>query len=277
MARGGVEAFDTETGDDGLDVLHRAEDGPRTARWSGRRSRSTPPGGTVFAATGNNYTWRAPTPTRSTPSTSRPACGKWKKQVRAERHVVAARRARRPRHRLRREPDPRRRRRQEGRRAGDKGSAFWALDRATGDIDVEPRGPERLAHQANGGVLDNGALRRHVLLRGVEPVRAARRDPARARPGADGRRRLDARPSEVTWGAPSIANGVLFVPVDADLYVFERGRRRRHADDVQHRRHDRRRRTRRSPRAASWSRAACSTSFDGASTNNNQIICYGLP
>ena len=41
MARGGVQAFDTETGESACGLLHGSRGAVRPARWSGRRSAST--------------------------------------------------------------------------------------------------------------------------------------------------------------------------------------------------------------------------------------------
>ena len=78
-----------------------------------------------------------------------------------------------------------------------------------------------------------------------------------------------------TWGAPSLANGLLVVPNDDDLYVFDAATGKQlimfntggtiaagAAAIVDGR--------------IIVSRAACSTSSTATTKNNNQVICYGL-
>jgi outer membrane protein assembly factor BamB len=102
---------------------------------------------------------------------------------------------------------------------GDKGSCFWVLDRMTGtkiwDVPMLSS-----AHTANnGGVLNNGASD------GTRFYVAANQPPGamklHALNVADGMPAWPAKEyPKVTWGMPSVANGVLFVPVNDTLKVL---------------------------------------------------------
>lgn len=103
--------------------------------------------------------------------------------------------------------------------AGDKGSAFWALKRETGEI-LWSRDDLSAAHSpANGGVLMNGAYDgKYFYVASNEPPDHALLHVLDAKDGRDVRepKRLDA----IVWGAVSLANGLLFVPVNSWLHVF---------------------------------------------------------
>jgi outer membrane protein assembly factor BamB len=103
---------------------------------------------------------------------------------------------------------------------GDKGSAFWVLDRETGEI-LWSRDALSSSHNAqNGGVLMNGAFDgTYFYVVSNQPPGAAllhALDPAKK--GAD------AWPpkmfSTVVFGAPSVANGVLVVPAGSALNIY---------------------------------------------------------
>jgi len=104
--------------------------------------------------------------------------------------------------------------------AGDKASAFWALDRDTGNIlwSRTDLSPSHFA--ANGGVLNNGAsdgqffyvisndpTGQRSMLHKLEPVEGKDAWPPITYP-------------KMTWGAPSLANGLLVVPVDNELVII---------------------------------------------------------
>jgi polyvinyl alcohol dehydrogenase (cytochrome) len=102
--------------------------------------------------------------------------------------------------------------------AGDKGGVFWTLDRETGKV-VWSRSDLAPSHSAVfGGVFINGAFDG----RGFYVVSNDSNHGAVLH-------RLDAKGgnttwkhafTETTWGASSLANGVLFVPNNATLYVM---------------------------------------------------------
>lgn len=104
--------------------------------------------------------------------------------------------------------------------AGDKGAAFWALDRITGEI-LWSRSELSSSHSpANGGVLNNGAFdgKYFYVASNQPPGRAVLHALDAESEGADAwePKVLD----KVVWGMPTVANGVLFVPVGDDLHVY---------------------------------------------------------
>jgi polyvinyl alcohol dehydrogenase (cytochrome) len=104
--------------------------------------------------------------------------------------------------------------------AGDKGAAFWALDRETGDI-LWSRPDLTSSHApANGGMLNNGAFdgkRFYVISNSPADMTST----LYALNPADGSDIWKHDFDRITWGAPSVANGVLVVPVDTQLYVMD--------------------------------------------------------
>jgi polyvinyl alcohol dehydrogenase (cytochrome) len=102
--------------------------------------------------------------------------------------------------------------------AGDKGSAFWALDRETGEI-LWSVPMLSATHAANtGGVLNNGAFDgKYFYVASNEPPAAAQLHVLDPQDGHDviPAEKLDA----TVWGALSLANGLLFVPVNNVLQV----------------------------------------------------------
>jgi outer membrane protein assembly factor BamB len=108
--------------------------------------------------------------------------------------------------------------------AGDKAGAFWMLDRETGEI-IWKHAELTPTFAANtGGVLMNGAFDGKYFY-------VVSNDPENMPPdsllhvldaltGEDVRepKRLDG----LVWGAPSLANGLLFVPVNSKLYVLDK-------------------------------------------------------
>jgi polyvinyl alcohol dehydrogenase (cytochrome) len=103
--------------------------------------------------------------------------------------------------------------------AGDKASAFWALDRTTGEILWGHEGLSATHSPANGGVLMNGAFDgTYFYMASNEPPGESLLhvlDPA------DGKDVVEpVRLGAIVWGAPSLANGLLFVPANSILKVF---------------------------------------------------------
>jgi len=158
---------------------------------------------------------------------------------------------------------------------GDKGSNFYMFDRETGAILWKRAQLSTTRNAQNGGVLMNGAFDGKYFYvvsnqpPGVSVLHAL--DPMK-----EG---MDAWPAKTfqktNWGAPSIANGVLFVPIDDDLHVlnamtgealnmFNTGG------------------TIAAGAAAIVDgnvvvKSGLSYAFDPSTKLNNQIICYGLP
>lgn len=103
--------------------------------------------------------------------------------------------------------------------AGDKASAFWALDRATGEIIWKREDLSAKHTPNNGGVLMNGAFDgKYFYAASNEPPGQSL---LHVLDGEDGHdvvppAKLDA----IAWGAPSVANGLLFAPANSVLKVF---------------------------------------------------------
>jgi hypothetical protein len=104
--------------------------------------------------------------------------------------------------------------------AGDKGGAFWMVARDSGEI-LWSRKDLSAAHSAsNGGVLMNGAFDGTYFYVAVnEPPDHALLHVLDPKDGSDVRTPtpLDG----IVWGAPSLANGLLFVPVNSVLHVYK--------------------------------------------------------
>jgi outer membrane protein assembly factor BamB len=103
--------------------------------------------------------------------------------------------------------------------AGDKGGSFWVLDRETGEIIWRRDDLSASADATFGGILMNGAFDGRAFY-------VVSNDAQR---GGATLHRLDAARGtstwmhafqETTWGAPSLANGLLFVPNNTQLYVL---------------------------------------------------------
>lgn len=103
--------------------------------------------------------------------------------------------------------------------AGDKAGSFWALDRDTGEV-LWSRDKLSATHTPNnGGVLMNGAFDgKNFYVVANEPPSASYLHILSAKDGHDV---IDPIMfPALTWGAPSLANGLLFVPVATVLHVF---------------------------------------------------------
>jgi polyvinyl alcohol dehydrogenase (cytochrome) len=103
--------------------------------------------------------------------------------------------------------------------AGDKGSVFWALDPMSGEILWQRDALSTMHNPATGGVLNNGAFDGNAFyvvanetpagsfLHALDPMTGADRWPAKMY-------------METAWGMPTVANGVLFVPINTTLHVL---------------------------------------------------------
>jgi hypothetical protein len=246
-SRGGVEAFDTASGKHVWtywtvpDEKKGMEDGAMV--WS--TVAVDVEGGTVFGATGNSYSMKGENSDSIHAMGSDDGSKKWHTQVRpgdiwsvnaaltgpdtdfganpilAEidgKKVVAD---------------------------GDKGAAFWEFDRETGQILWSRTDLSASRDQAHGGMLMNGAFDgKYFYVVSNQPDGSPVPDGGVADGGKAGDagkagsgtlallHALDPRnkgkdvwkPIEFqkfSWGAPSLANGLLVVPNDDDLYVFE--------------------------------------------------------
>ena len=218
MAHGGVFAADTQTG---MEAWHYWTTGTPDSTENGAMvwSSVTIHEGVVYASTGNNYTIQGANSDAIHAIDLASGMKKWVKQVRTTdtwtltlggsedtdfganpiiadvngKKIVAA---------------------------GDKASAFWALDRDTGNVlwSRTDLSPSHFA--ANGGVLNNGAFDgqffyvisndptgRKSMLHKLDPVDGKDVWPPKVFP-------------KVTWGLPSLANGLLVVPVDNELVIL---------------------------------------------------------
>jgi outer membrane protein assembly factor BamB len=106
---------------------------------------------------------------------------------------------------------------------GDKGAAFHAFDRKTGKPLWKRESLSASRNQTNGGVLMNGAFDgRYFYVVSNQPGDMVNKavlhalDPRKM--GADAWPPISL--PKFTWGAPSVANGVLVVPNDTDVLVF---------------------------------------------------------
>jgi polyvinyl alcohol dehydrogenase (cytochrome) len=229
MSRGGVEAFDVETGERAWTystVEGDEEDGAMV--WSTVAIDEEM--GMVFATTGNNYTVAGPSSDAFHAIDLETGTRVWRKQVRegdqwsvaspvsgdtdfgaspilgviGDRKIVAA---------------------------GDKAAAFWVLDRTTGEIIWSKENLSVMHIPSLGGVLNNGAFdgeRFYVMSN--DPAS----QPASGFENVTGKTHLYALNAEdgaeawpkktfdgvMTWGMSSVANGVLVAPVNNVLRIF---------------------------------------------------------
>lgn len=106
--------------------------------------------------------------------------------------------------------------------AGDKGSAFWALDRDGGEILWSREGLSAARDAAHGGFLMNGAFDGKVFY-GLVNDTSDHHTLLYAMNGEDGKDLFPARAfaGKYAWGAPSLANGLLVAPIDTELHVMD--------------------------------------------------------
>ena len=106
--------------------------------------------------------------------------------------------------------------------AGDKGSAFWALDPATGNTvwSREQLTPE--FDPAHGGILNNGAYDGETFYAVSNDV-SSNSAVLFAMNAADGTDKFAPKTfsGAYSWGMPTLANGVLAVPVDDVLHILD--------------------------------------------------------
>jgi outer membrane protein assembly factor BamB len=105
--------------------------------------------------------------------------------------------------------------------AGDKAAAFWMLDRQTGEIlwsrpDLSPS-----HNAANGGVLMNGAFDGRFFYAVSNDPTGGKAVLHKLDPTMNGASVWTQIYDDLTWGAPSLANGVLLVPINEQLLVLD--------------------------------------------------------
>ena len=102
---------------------------------------------------------------------------------------------------------------------GDKGATFWALDRETGEIVWSRDKLSAFFNSTYGGVLNNGAFdgQRFYVASNEPPNESVLHiiDPV---DGQDAMEPL--RLGAPVWGSPSLANGLLLVPANDELRVY---------------------------------------------------------
>lgn len=103
--------------------------------------------------------------------------------------------------------------------AGDKASAFWVLDRVTGEIVWSKENLSSSHNPSNGGVLNNGAYDgQHFFFVSNEPPSKSVLHAVNA---ADGSALWPVkRYNKIVWGMPTLANGLLVVPVNNELHIY---------------------------------------------------------
>ena len=103
--------------------------------------------------------------------------------------------------------------------AGDKGAAFWVLDRETGEIVWSKEELSSAHNPSNGGVLNNGAYDgEHFFFVSNQPPATAILHAVNA---DDGTPLWPTKSfSKIVWGMPSLANGLLVVPVNDELHIY---------------------------------------------------------
>ncbi|HEX2675978.1 MAG TPA: PQQ-binding-like beta-propeller repeat protein [Polyangiales bacterium] len=106
--------------------------------------------------------------------------------------------------------------------AGDKGGAFWGIDRITGaQLWSNPK-LARSHNATHGGVLNNGAFDgKYIYCIANDPV--GKTAVVNVLDPANGGNTVWQRTFEGvwTWAAPSLANGVLVAPIDTTLHVLD--------------------------------------------------------
>lgn len=104
--------------------------------------------------------------------------------------------------------------------AGDKGSTFWAMDEMTGAVLWSRGDLSERRDAAHGGVLMNGAFDGEVFYVLANDSGSGTTNLV-AMNKADGSDRWPPKKLMGTvWGSPSLANGLLFVPLNSQLVVF---------------------------------------------------------
>jgi outer membrane protein assembly factor BamB len=217
--RGGVHAFNMSDGTEAwhyFTVPETGEDGAMV--WS--TVSVDIPGGTVFAATGNNYS------VQGANSDSIHAIGladgmmKWKTQVRNTDTWSFAGNITGPDTDFGANPILAEIGGKKIAAAGDKNAEFFAFDRETGQKLWNVPGLTPSRNQANGGVLNNGAFDgTNFYVVSNDPTSGTAM--LHALKGTDGTPVWPAKPlPKINWAPVSIANGLLFVPDDEDLLIF---------------------------------------------------------
>jgi len=220
-ARGGAEAFDTATGMKKWVYWTVPETGENGAMvWSSVSI--DPVAKVVYAATGNNYSVQGPNSDSIHAIDMLTGMLKWKKQVHNDDTWSLLLAPTGPDTDFGANPILAEVGGKKVIGNGDKGSFFHMFDRETGEVLWSRPGLSTSRNQANGGVLMNGAWDGKffyaVSNQPNGPGKAILHAMDPTKQGADvwPAKQL----SKLSWGAPSIANGVLVVPSDDDLLIL---------------------------------------------------------
>ena len=105
--------------------------------------------------------------------------------------------------------------------AGTKNSAFWQFDKATGNVNWDRQMLSASRDAAHGGILNNGAFD-GTNYYAVSNDALGNASVLHAMAAAGGADVWTAKTFPThSWGCPSLANGVLYVPVNDDLVLFD--------------------------------------------------------
>jgi hypothetical protein len=158
--------------------------------------------------------------------------------------------------------------------AGDKGSRFTAIDRDNGDILWMRNALTPSRAPGTGGVLNNGATDGEYFYVLANDANTAKATLFKLEP-EEGRDVWTKPFEKLAWGSPSLANGLLVVPVNDDLFVLnaETGDQLAMFNTGGT--------TAGGAAAIAEGRIVVKSGllyqYAPDAINNNQIICYGLP
>jgi len=269
-ARGGVEAHSAEDGSKLWTYFTADEEENGAMVWStvGIDAEA----GIVYASTGNNYTAQGPNSDSIHAIELADGALSWKTQVRdndvwslpgnlfgpdtdfGANPIIADGRV----------------------AAGDKGAAFWAMNADDGAIVWSRESLSGNRDQAHGGFLMNGAYD-GTNYYGVSNDTSNGSAILYAMNGESGDNAFEPKvfAGKYAWGAPSLANGVLVVPINDDLYLLDASS----GEELN------KFNTGGSIAAGAASIAAghivvgsgLAYPLAGDAMDNNQVVCYGLP
>jgi hypothetical protein len=218
-SRGGVEAFDTETGKRAWTYWTVPPDGPEDGAMVWSSVAIDVSGATVFATTGNNNSVLGPNSDAIHAIDLTSGLGKWRYQARPNDvwSVLAAPVG--PSVEFGANPILATIDGEQVVAAGDKGGAFWQLERDSGSFNWSRLNLSPSYTAVHGGVLNNGAFDgQHFYVVSNDP--ATGYSVLHKMEGATGADAWTKIFPKLTWGAPSLANGVLIVPVNDQLHLL---------------------------------------------------------
>jgi hypothetical protein len=158
--------------------------------------------------------------------------------------------------------------------AGDKGSRFTAMDRDMGDILWMRQGLTASRSPGTGGVINNGATDGKHFYVSVNDAAAGFATLFKLEP-EEGKDVWTKPFTKLAWGAPSLANGLLVVPINDDLHILD-------AETGDELKVFNTGGTIAGGAAAIVQgrivvKSGLQYAFGPGTISNNQIICYGLP